>query len=206
MVIVTVTTHYYDGKKSFPIEIKLYQHSSSLAKGKDDELFEKKPDLGIELIDRSLSQGLSPGIVLIDGGYGNNTTFLKKLEERELKYLGKIAKNRKVRVKLKSLNEIKIRIDDLAKSLPSEKFKLVILSLEKPKKVWVTTFTASTSRLFEERTFAIVMNASSIEDATEIDYFITNVEPSKVIPEWIVNSYSLQKLDRGFLSRSAHDG
>ena len=122
MVIVTVTTHYYDGKKSFPIEIKLYQHSSSLAKGKDDELFKKKPDIGIELIDRSLSRGLSPGIVLIDGGYGNNTTFMKRLEERELKYLGKIAKNRKVIVKLKSLNEIKIRIDKLAKSLPLEKF------------------------------------------------------------------------------------
>jgi hypothetical protein len=30
------------------------------------------------------------------------------------------------------------------------------------------------------------MNASSIEYATEIDYFITNVEPSKVTPEWIV--------------------
>ena len=116
MVIVTVTTHYYDGKKSFPIEIKSYQHSSSLAKGKDDELFEKKPDIGIELIDRSLSRVLSPGIVLIDGGYGNNTTFLKKLEKRELKYLGKIAKNRKVIVKLKSLNEIKIRIDESAKS------------------------------------------------------------------------------------------
>ena len=103
MVIVTVTTHYYDEKKSFPIEIKFYQHSSSLAKGKDDEFFDQKPDIGIELIDRSLSRGLSPGIVLIDGGYGNNTTFLKKLEERELKYLGKIAKNRKVIVKLKSL-------------------------------------------------------------------------------------------------------
>jgi hypothetical protein len=37
--------------------------------------------------------------------------------------------------------------------LPSEKFHPVILSLEKPKKVWVTTFTASTSRLFEERIF-----------------------------------------------------
>jgi SRSO17 transposase len=129
MVIVTVTTHYYDGKKSFPIEIKLYQHSSSLAKGKDDEFFEKKTDIGIELIDRSLSLGLSPGIVLIDGGYGNNTTFLKKLEERKLKYLGKIAKKRKVIVKLKSLNEIQIRINKSAKKLPSKKFKLVILSL-----------------------------------------------------------------------------
>ena len=87
-------------------ECGLYQHSSSLAKGKDDEFFDKKLDIGIELIDRSLRRALSPGIVLIDGGYGHNTTFLKKLEERELKYLGKIAKNRKVRVKLKSLNEI----------------------------------------------------------------------------------------------------
>ena len=72
---------------------------------------------------------MSPGIVLIDGGYGNNTTFLKKLEERELKYLRKIAKNRKLRVNFKSLNEIKIIINELAKSLPSEKFKPFILSL-----------------------------------------------------------------------------
>ena len=78
---------------------------------KDEELFEKKLDIGRELIHRILSRGLSPGIVLIDGGYGNNTTFFKKLEQRELKYLGKIAKNRKVIVKLKSLNEIEIRID-----------------------------------------------------------------------------------------------
>ena len=92
-------------------------------------------------------------IVKIDGSYGHNTTFLKKLEERELKYLGKIAKNRKVIVNLKSLYERKIRIDELAKSLPSEKFEPVILSLEKAKKVWVTTFTASTSRIFESRTF-----------------------------------------------------
>ena len=34
------------------------------------------------------------------------------------------------------------------------------------------------------------MNASYLEKATEIDYFITNVEPSKITPEWIVNSYS----------------
>ena len=105
-----------------------------MAKGKDDELFDQKPDIGIELIDRSLSRGLSPGIVLIDGGYGHNTTFLKKLEERELKYLGKIAKNRKVIVKLKSLDEREIRIDELVKSLPLERFEPVLLSLEKQKK------------------------------------------------------------------------
>ncbi|NET44039.1 MAG: transposase [Okeania sp. SIO2B3] len=83
--IVTVTTHYYDGKKSLPLDIKLYQHSYSL---------EEKASIGIELIDQTLNRGHHPGIVLIDTDYGNNTIFLKKLEERKLKYLGGIAKNR----------------------------------------------------------------------------------------------------------------
>ena len=143
MVIVTVTTHYYDGKKSLPLDIKLYQHSNSLPEGKNDKLFQKKPDIGIELIDRSLDRGPSPGIVLIDAGYGNNTTFLKKLEERKLKYLGGISKNRKIAVKQKSSEEIEIRIDELAKSMPTEEFKPVILSVEKPKKVWVAIFIGS---------------------------------------------------------------
>ncbi|NES06896.1 MAG: hypothetical protein F6K22_31245 [Okeania sp. SIO2F4] len=41
-----------------------------------------------------------------------DTTFLKKLEERELKYLGSIAKNRKIVVKQKSNQEIETRIDE----------------------------------------------------------------------------------------------
>ncbi len=81
--IVIVTTHIYDGQKSLPLDLELYQHATSLALGKKDEEFHKKPDLGIELIDRSLARGYRPGIVLIDAGYGNNTTFLKKLEERQ---------------------------------------------------------------------------------------------------------------------------
>ena len=34
-------------------------------------------------------------------------------------------------------------------------------------------------------------NPQTIEDATEIDYFITNVKPSEVTPKWVVNTYSL---------------
>jgi len=88
----------------------------------------------------------------MDAGYGNNTTFLKKLEERELQYLGGIAKNQKVIVKQNSQEETEIRIDELAKSIPIEEFEPVRLS-KKTKTLWVTTFTASTSRLKEERTF-----------------------------------------------------
>ncbi len=115
-VIVTLTTHYYDGKKSLSLDIELYQHSSSFPEGKKDKLFQKKPDLGIELIDRSLDRGYHPGIVLIDAGHDNNTTFLKKLEESRLKYLGAVAKNRKILIKNSSKEGKEIRIDELAKS------------------------------------------------------------------------------------------
>jgi SRSO17 transposase len=86
--IVVVTTHLYDGSKSLPLDIELYQQASSLPEGKKDFEFKKKPELGLALIDRSLDRGYRPGIVLIDAGYGNNTTFLLELEKRKLKYKG----------------------------------------------------------------------------------------------------------------------
>lgn len=50
--------------------------------GKKEPLFKKKPQLALELIERSLERGYRPGIVLIDSGYANNTNFLKNLELR----------------------------------------------------------------------------------------------------------------------------
>ena len=76
----------------------------------------------------------------------------------------------------------------LAKTLPTEYFQLVILILEKPKIVWLTTFKGSISRLEGERIFPMAMNASSIEQATEIDYFITNFQRLKVTSQWMVNT------------------
>ncbi len=34
IAIVAVTTHLYDGKKSVPLDIEIYQPASSLAEGK----------------------------------------------------------------------------------------------------------------------------------------------------------------------------
>ena len=63
------------------LDIELYHHCHSLPKGKQDPLFEKKPELGIKLIDLTLSRGYQPGIVIIDTG-GHNTPFLLKIENR----------------------------------------------------------------------------------------------------------------------------
>jgi SRSO17 transposase len=92
--IVIVTTHLYDGVRSLPLDVELYQHADSLPKGKEDKDFVKKPDLAVKLINQTLERKYRPGIVLIDGGYGNNSTFLQELERLKLKYIGGLAKNR----------------------------------------------------------------------------------------------------------------
>lgn len=77
-VVVIVTTHLYDGVRSLPLDVELYQKSSSLPDGKEDQEFVKKPDLAIKLVKKTLSRKYRPGIVLVDGGYGNNSSFLQE--------------------------------------------------------------------------------------------------------------------------------
>lgn len=187
--IVVVTTHLYDGRKSLPLDIELYQHADSLAEGKQDAEFEKKPELAIKLIDLTLNRGYQPGIVIVDAGYGNNTSFLLKLENRQLKYLGGLAKNRKVILNDQDNIQQTIRLDELAKSLPKETFTEIKLNLDKPKTVWVVTREIEISQLKGKRNIAIVMNAPTFSQATDIDYFITNASSSIVTPQWIVDTY-----------------
>ena len=185
-----VTTHLYDGKKSLPLDIELYQHRNSLPEGKKNPEFKKKPTLAFELIDKSLNRDFRPVIVLIDSGYGNNTKFLKELEKRKLNYLGGLAKNRKVKVISSTELSEEIRLDTLAESLPKEAYTQTTINLEKSRTVWVATIEVEISRLEGTRKIAIVMNAPLFKDADDIDYFITNVEPSIVTPQWIVDTYS----------------
>lgn len=188
--IVVVTTHLYDGRKSLPLDIELYQHASSLAEGKQDSEFEKKPELALKLIDRTIGRKYQPGIVIVDAGYGNNTSFLLELEKRQLKYLGGLAKNRKVTVTTEDNIPQQTRLDELAQSLPTEAFTKIQLNLDNPKTVWIVTREIEISQLKEKRNIAIVMNAATFSEATDIDYFITNFSSSIVTPEWIVDTYS----------------
>ena len=121
---------------------------------------------------------------------GNNTTFLLELEKRRLKYIGGIAKNRKVIIASEGGAFKEIRLDNLAKSRPSKDFTPIQLNLEKNKTVWVASIEVELSRLEGKRTIAIVMNASTFDEASDIDYFITNVDGSTATSEWIVTTYS----------------
>lgn len=188
--IVVVTTHLYDGRKSLPLDIELYQHASSLPQGKQDPEFEKKTELALKLVDITLTRKHQPGIVIIDAGYGNNTSFLLELEKRGLKYLGGLAKNRKVTVSQTDNVQETIRLDELAQSLPQQAFTEIQLNLDKPKTIWVVTKEVEVSSLSGTRNIAIVMNAATFSEATDIDYFITNISSSIVTPQWIVDTYS----------------
>lgn len=188
--VVVVTTHLYDGKKSLPLDIELYQHASSLPEGKKDSEFRKKPELALELIDRCKQRGYRPGIVVIDAGYGNNKTFLLELEKRELKYIGGLAKNRKVIIAHESNARGEIRLDTLAESLPDEDFIPIELQMENKRSVWVATKDVELSQMEGKRTIAIVMNASTFNSSSDIDYFITNVDSSIATAKWIVTTYS----------------
>jgi SRSO17 transposase len=128
--------------------------------------------------------------VLIDGGYGNNSSFLKELEKRKLKYIGGIAKNRKVIIPKVGDQKEEIRVDNWALSLPSWAFTKIQLQGEKAKTVWVATREIELSKLTGSKVIAIVLNADTFEQASDIDYLITNVDLSTATPEWIVNTYS----------------
>ena len=190
--IVIVTTHLYDGVRSLPLDVELYQHADSLPKGKEDENFVKKPDIALKLINQTIERKYRPGIILIDGGYGNNSTFLRELENLELKYIGGLAKNRLGSVINPETGEKQSekRLDEIILSLRSEDFQTVTLEIDKPKTVWVATIQAETNGLKGQRTIAIVMNASSVESATEIDYLITNESGDRVTGEWMVKTFS----------------
>ncbi|TAG37294.1 MAG: IS701 family transposase, partial [Oscillatoriales cyanobacterium] len=188
--VVVVTSHLYDGKKSLPLDIELYKKADSLPSGKDDPSFKKKPEIAINLIDQTLARGYKPGIVLMDAGYGNNTSFLQELENRKLKYIGGLAKNRKVIIQ-KTVDETEeIRVDNLAKSLPVEAFTKIQLSLERPRTVWVAIQFVELSKCTGKKVMAIVMNAETFDTATEIDYLMTNVDLSTATEKWIVKTYS----------------
>lgn len=189
--VVTVTSHAFDGVKGLPLDLELYQHASSLPGGKDDPEFSKKPDLAWKLIQSCLSRGLSPGLVLLDAGYGNNGTLLKKLEEINLTYIASISSSRIAWIKMaQDTAPQKHKLEEVAKTLEKDAFVAVNLLLEKQRTVWVATFSAGIPKFVGKRMFAIQLNAPTFEEATDISYFVTNATEAIATATWIAQGYS----------------
>lgn len=191
--MVEVTTHIYDGVRGFPVDVAMYKPASSLEKGKEDDEFKKKPELALNLIDKTLKRDLMPGLVLLDAGYGNNGPLLEQLEKRGLKYIGALSKNRNVYVKLPGDPvRNKHKLEEVVKTLTPDKFTKVTLKLDKPRDVWVTVIPVHFPKLTGTRMLAVQLDAPSVEQAKEIDYFLTNESETIATPAWIAEGYSVR--------------
>ena len=62
------------------------------------------------------------------------------------------------------------------------------------------------SQLKSKRNIAIVMNAATFSEASDIDYFITNFSSSIVTPQWIVVTYSQRNWVEVFYREAIRDG
>ena len=107
----------------FPLDVELYQKADNLPDGKDDPKFQKKPELAFNLIEKCLDRNYIPKVILMDGGYGNNSTLLGKIEEKNLKYIGVIAKNRNVLLVEENKLYSEKRIEQIASELSSDNFE-----------------------------------------------------------------------------------
>ncbi|NES80071.1 MAG: hypothetical protein F6K10_00270 [Moorea sp. SIO2B7] len=54
----------------------------------------------------------------------------------------------------------------------------------------MTTLEVERARLEGIRSVAYLMKASTFEEATDIDYFLINVDSNKITPQWVVEIYS----------------
>ena len=104
------------------------------------------------------------------------------MENRNLKYLGGLAKNPKVLASDQEDSPQIIRLDELAQNLPQEAFTKIQLELDKSKILWVVTKEVEISALSGKGNIAIVIKASTFSQATDIDYFMTNVSSSIITP------------------------
>jgi SRSO17 transposase len=189
--VVMVTSHAYDGTKGVPLDVQLYKHASSLENGKEDPAFQKKPEIALKLIQTCLDRGLTPGLVLLDAGYGNNAPLLKEVENKGLKYVAAINRTRNVYYQMSGdSRREKHRIEDVAKSLAPESFKPIELQLDKPRTVWVCAVEIYMPQMSGKRIVAVQINAATFAAASEVDYYITNEAKERASAEWIVRSYS----------------
>jgi hypothetical protein len=56
--------------------------------------------------------------------------------------------------------------------------------------VWVATVEVEMSAFSGSRTIAIVMNAASLSEATEVEDLITNAAVTQATGKWIITTYS----------------
>jgi len=91
---VAVSLHYATASASFPLGWSLYLPEAWIAdpvrrkkaRIPDRVVFRKKWELALDLLDTAVADGIAPGIVIADAGYGVGKEFRDGLTARQLQY------------------------------------------------------------------------------------------------------------------------
>ena len=92
---VAVTLSVASDQASLPVALRLYlpetwaNNEAQRAKAgvPDDVAFQTKPQIALDQIEQAIDDGVPPGIVLADAGYGNDTAFRRSIDALGLTYV-----------------------------------------------------------------------------------------------------------------------
>lgn len=85
--VVSVHSLWADERRYYPITVEPYTPARWFAKGKADPDFRTKPQIALELVQRTVQEGLPFRAVVADSFYGENLGFVAGLEQLELGYV-----------------------------------------------------------------------------------------------------------------------
>ena len=92
--VVSVTSHWADGKRHVPLGVRAYHPASRLPEGKADPLFRTKPELAWELVEEARGQGILFRVVVADCVYGENAKLEGRLFTAKIGYVLALRPNR----------------------------------------------------------------------------------------------------------------
>jgi SRSO17 transposase len=127
---VTVNCHYAERTIAWPVATRLYlpkdwafdQTRRDKAKVPKDIVFQTKPQLALDLLDKADQWGVPYACVVADADYGDNPNFLAELEKRHKRYVLAIRKDFEV-----ALNKDgpAVRVDRVLAALPARRWRTI---------------------------------------------------------------------------------
>jgi SRSO17 transposase len=131
---VAVTLSIANHHASLPIAYRLYlpriwaddKARRKKAHVPDSIRFKTKPQIALEQIRAALLAGVAPGVVLVDAGYGNDSSFRQAITALGLTYVAGIQTTTKVRpVREDDPKPPRVSVEALALSLPKRAWRTV---------------------------------------------------------------------------------
>src|SRR5258705_10918298 len=85
--VVGVTSHWTDGSRHVPLDVRPYRPASRLPKGRTDPAFHTKPQLAWDLIQEAQAAGIPFRLVVADSVYGESADLEAKLFAAHIPYV-----------------------------------------------------------------------------------------------------------------------